>query len=248
LLTSVWAQVQWEKESLELQAPPGKGEVVGVYRCKNMGDKEVRLQVQAACPCLRVELSKNPLPPGESAELKATFIIGDKEGEQNVLLDVQTDGKEARDTTLKLRIKIPELIKLSTKLLSWRIGELRPTKTLDVQAATDLPIKVVKVRAINNACNVTVQLETVEDGKHYRIHVTPDATINKPCVSMIAIATDQPREKPRTYLVYASLRPVLSAPVQSNPPVSTHFQPAEIPGTILENVPATQPVGARGSH
>jgi hypothetical protein len=76
-------------------------------------------------------------------------------------------------------------------------------KPINVKVGLNEPIHVLRAESENN--NVGVQLEEVVAGKQYRLNLSPKSTAELTKVR-IAIVTDYPKDKPKTFYVYAHVK------------------------------------------
>jgi hypothetical protein len=80
---------------------------------------------------------------------------------------------------------------------------LTESKAITLTVGIDEPVHIVRVGSDNPSINV--DLETIEDGKRYRINLFPIST-DDAGMARIKIMTDYPKDKPRTFYVLARVK------------------------------------------
>ena len=78
-------------------------------------------------------------------------------------------------------------MKVSPKLVFWRTGDAPEAKTIEVTVEGTAPVRVKKVTSSDPS--VKVALETVQEGKSYKVVVTPQQTA-APVSSLLSIETE----------------------------------------------------------
>ena len=71
-------------------------------------------------------------------------------------------------------IHIPELVKITPSLVFWKIGEAAEPKALELVVSPGAAMRFTKVTSSDP--RMTAAVESVEDGKKYKIVVTPQQT------------------------------------------------------------------------
>jgi hypothetical protein len=146
-----------------------------VFEFRNAGSKPVTLlDLQTNCDCLDVTADQSAAyAPGASGTIKARFTIGDRSGLYERLITVVTDEATA-PVRLVVRIEVPEIAEFAPRSVSWKLQETAGEKTLELASASGLEINFAEAQPTNDAFGA--RLETVEPGKHYRLHLTPRST------------------------------------------------------------------------
>ena len=82
-------------------------EIVGWYfKYVNVGSKNLLLlNVTASCGCTVPSYSKEPIPPGESGEIKVVFDARGRQGYQNKSVTVETNGNPPT-TVLNIKAEV----------------------------------------------------------------------------------------------------------------------------------------------
>src|SRR5947209_19643906 len=106
---SARAELKWEQTTVELHPTPADKQAIGHFKYQNPGKTPVRFKsVHASCGCTTAQTQKDEVPPGGSAEITATFNIGDRTGTQVKTVPVATDEPTNPKTVLTLRTVSPQ--------------------------------------------------------------------------------------------------------------------------------------------
>jgi hypothetical protein len=204
------AALVWENSEVDLHPSMSDKTAVAHFKYKNSGDKPIKiLQVQPSCGCTTAAPPKDPVAPGASGEIVATFNIGDRFGEQTKTIHVRTDEPKSEGTVLTLKATIPKLLEYTPAFLYWHRGEERAPKTIEVKIG-DFP--VTKLDVTSTDPGVKAESAAVPNEKAFRITVTPEKG-NRPINAALKIQPDFPKEAPKTF--YANVR--VDAPVAAAP-------------------------------
>jgi len=106
------AGLVWEQTIYEAKAKEGAKEERASYRFENKENYPITIKkVQPSCGCTTVELEKKEYKPGEQGTLVAVFTFGNRKGLQEKSILVETDDKAHPQSTLLLRVELPDVIK-----------------------------------------------------------------------------------------------------------------------------------------
>ena len=166
--------LEWESKQIDVTPTLTDTIVHAEYRFKNSGMKKVTIEsVRPTCGCTTVVLEKKEYEPGETGSIGVTFNMGQRTGLQNKPIAVKILG-DIEPVTLSFIVRIPEFLKVAPQFLYWQVGDTPKPKAilLNVEPGTDL--KIGKVWPSDPKFKTT--LETVHEGKDYRIIVQPETT------------------------------------------------------------------------
>jgi len=211
----IHAELKFETPVLDADAALDATSLVREYKFTNAGTKPIKItQADAGCSCLAVEVAagKFTYAPGESGTLRATFEIGNFQGtvEKPILIWLEGDREESPSAKVTLRVHIPVIIALEPKTLKWEQGGSGEMKSIDVTMDYDKPIRINSVTTSNE--NFTAKMVTIEEGKHYKVEVTPRGT-EAGGFTIVRIETDSDVEKQRIQQGFA----VIAAPLKPKP-------------------------------
>lgn len=168
------AALEWASERFESSLRPLQATLQVAFRFRNTGDKPVTIRgVQSNCDCLEAGPDKLTYAPGEAGVITAKFTVGDRYGLYERAITVVTDDSR-EPKRLSVRIEVPEPATASPTVLVWSIGAESAEKTIELRTAAGVQIDFAEVVASNS--DFRVRLATVESGRHYRLHVTPERT------------------------------------------------------------------------
>lgn len=164
-----------------------------------------------------------PLPmtfgPGESGRVVATFVFGDRVGEQTKHIRVhwrEADGTGSDHvTTLTLNVTIPEVLRITPRLLYWSPTDAKEAKTTDITIEEGQSVRLTG--ATSSTADVTVELQPIAapgnpsgEGRRYTLKVTPVVT-DRPTRSVITLTTDNPKIPAARLTLHARLVPARGA-------------------------------------
>ncbi len=203
------APLKFEKSLIEVHAPLDSKTVTEDFKFTNSGDSTVVIrETDAGCSCLSVQVSDGKLSyaPGESGTLRAKFEVGSFQGAVDKQINVWLEGDpdEKPSGTVTMRVHIPQIIAITPRTIKWKVGAEPVTKTVDIDMDYEKPIRVTSVSSSNP--DFTAKLVAVEEGKKYRIEVTPTGTAS-PGLSILRVETDLEIKKHRIQQSFAAISP-----------------------------------------
>ena len=198
-----FADLQWEKKELEFSPAITDTSLKAEFRFTNTGRKPVVIaSVKSSCGCTTAVPDKTTYGPGEQGLITAVFTFGQRSGRQNKQVGVTFKGEPAA-TMLSIIAHLPELVKVSPRLVFWRTGDAPEAKTIEVTVEGKAPVRVKKVTSSDPS--VKVALETVEEGRSYKVVVTPQQTA-APVSSLLSIETEVAPRVQQLFSAYAHVK------------------------------------------
>jgi hypothetical protein len=196
----VSAGLTWSSTKVETAVKGGQESFETVFHFKNTGDKPVKVtSVQTSCGCTTATLAKTTYAPGEAGELKAEIDLRNRSGLQEKEVTVTTDDAPNAPVILALRVTIPEVLELSTRLLVWNHGSKPETKEITLTAGSDV---AVTLRDVVYSPQFTVEQITDSPGRRYRLRITPRST-DSHYRDDILVQYEATVGEPREVLIYA---------------------------------------------
>jgi hypothetical protein len=215
-VSSLFAELVWTQKTGDLNSDGRSPLIEAHFPFKNDGSTPVDVrQVQTSCGCTTVALAQRHYEPGESGEIVAHYVVGDRVGlQKQTILVVTSDNPVA--TTLNLVVHIPELVHVRPTSVTWQLNESNTAKiiTLETIDAKSLPLKDVTVVSSYDA--VTTSVKPVLPGSEYEISVSPKATSNQLFANLTIHCSLG--GQPKTLHTYASVRPTQVTPQTQPPP------------------------------
>lgn len=204
LLQSVaCADLEWEKKDLEFHPAVTDTEVKAEFHFANTGTDPITIaSVEPACGCTTAVLDKTTYQPGEKGRITTVFTLGQRTGLQNKPIRVAIKGQK-EPTILSVIAHLPELVKVSPQFVFWLTGDAPQPKTIDLTVVRDTQIRVGKVTSSDPS--MTVALETVQEGKSYKVVVTPGQT-DTPASALLSIATEVAPNVHQVFNAYAHVK------------------------------------------
>jgi len=143
---------------------------------------------------------KKTYQPGECGSISVTYTFGDDIGWNQKTITVYTDDTAAPKCSLTIKAYIPLFLDVRPGFLYWGGGGLRKSRTVHVKVANDSPIKLV--RAYDPKGLFMVDTRVIKPGREYELTVTPKPGAGN-LESYLILQTDTPRDKPRSFELYA---------------------------------------------
>lgn len=206
---AAFGQLRVAKPDQEIHAKADVREVEVAFEFENAGSEPVTIaRLESSCSCVRVGLKdeKRRYEPGEKGTVEAVFEVGNFSGAVHKMIQGWAEGDAQGSPSLRLglTIHLPVLVAMEPKTLRWDQGGKPETKTIEIRMQADDPIRVKRASALNE--NFALEVETVEEGRHYRLKVTPQSTAEA-ALAVFQIETDCRVERHRTQRAFATIRP-----------------------------------------
>ena len=200
------AGLEFESALIKVDAGLNDKTVTRDFHFTNRGDKAVTIkQADGGCSCLDAQVAGGKLgyAPGESGTIRVVFEVGSFQGtvDKNISVWLDGDPEEKPSTMLTMSVNIPVIIQLEPKSLKWEIGAPATAKVIDVIMNYEKPIHIQAVATSNET--FSTKLITVEEGKRYKIEVTPAKGTDSAALSIVRIETDVDVEKQRVQQGFA---------------------------------------------
>ena len=196
-------ELDWDQTESYAEAAPEDMGATSVFRFTNTGKGVVKIaDVKSSCDCTTTKLDKLEYQPGEQGEIVADFKFGNRQGLQMKTIKVFVDHQD-EPIVLTMKTLIPKVLDIGRTFVFWEQNKEPHTYEIDLKVEIEEPVHVVSVTSDNEL--IEARLEAIEGGKHYKLKVSP-VSLNELVKARIAIQTDFPKEKPRTYYVYAHIK------------------------------------------
>ncbi|MCC6682232.1 MAG: DUF1573 domain-containing protein [Phycisphaeraceae bacterium] len=192
------AQLAWEQREVELDSKLGDEAVEAVFRFTNEGDQPVTItSIKSSCGCATADLEEKVYKPGDSGQVDARFILGDRVGSQSKRIVVRTDSEDSPITTLTIKVDIPEVMRIRPRLVYWRVGEAQDPKTVHIEVMQQEPeVRILHAQTSSDA--ISAKLQTKKDGKSYELILTPNENAGVSNVT-VRLVTDLPQEEEESF-------------------------------------------------
>lgn len=210
--------IEFDSKLRELEADADAKTIAAEFSFTNRGDKPSKIRkYHASCSCMAAMISDGKLEyaPGESGVIRVNFDLGNLSGtvEKNVLVFLDDDPDSRPSVSLVTRIRIPVVVAVEPKTLTWPINGAPGKKTVRITMNHSKPVRVTAVGCSSDI--YTHQLRTIEEGKHYELDVTVKDT-RSPILGVLRIETDCDIPRHRLQQVFAVCR--YPNPGETQPP------------------------------
>lgn len=166
--------LEWKTKQLSVKAAPLQQTIETAFEYTNTGDKTVTiLDIDTSCDCTEATPSAQTIAPGASGRISARFTLGDRQGVYERLIMVTTDDAK-EPVILRVQLDVPEHAVLTPRSVEWKLNGPAWEKAVDIRVADGLELTVTNVLPTSGLFNH--RLETVEAGRHYRLHLAPQST------------------------------------------------------------------------
>ena len=166
--------LDWKTQQLSVKAAPLQKSAETSFEFTNSSTKTVTiLGVDTSCDCLEATPSAQSFAPGASGRISARFTLGDRLGVYERTITVTTD-EATEPVSLHVQLDVPELASLTPRSIDWKLNGEAESRVIDISVADGLELDLSSVQPTNEG--FTSRLETVETGRHYRLHLAPRHT------------------------------------------------------------------------
>lgn len=173
-------------------------EVVGhTFKLKNSGTTNLVISaIRPACGCTAANLTRQTIPPGESAELSTRLTLAGRSGELHKTILVESNDPANPAIKLVLVGKTTEDFEIAPAVLTLRQSSLgqSPTRTVHIKSK-EKPFRISQVIASDPS--IHIRADPMPDGSSYQISATFEKTPSEnPLPSQIIVHTDNSRMPP----------------------------------------------------
>ncbi|MBA3938757.1 MAG: DUF1573 domain-containing protein [Planctomycetes bacterium] len=177
-------------------------QVEAVYAFTNTGAAPVTiLGTSTSCGCTTAALSKAVFQPGESGQITATFVFGDRYGPQRKVVHVATDAPDQRKVDLTLLVELPSGPLLDPPIRYWKVGEALTAKPVTVTVPADSPYRIVAASTHSRLFTMTATVSA--DGRRVDLMITPTQSARAVGMSVDLQAVSGEPVTSRTFQAYA---------------------------------------------
>lgn len=160
----------------------GKDAVEHTFVLRNAGTGDLAIwRVQNTCGCTTTRLQRETIAPGEELPLTASFSLRGRRGPQYQRIFIHSNDPLQPRYELALQAVVQREIDLLPPRLFFKEITGAPLSTLSVRIEnhTPEPVRLVDIELPEDP-RFTVDQETLEPGKTYRLHVTPCPETRRP--------------------------------------------------------------------
>lgn len=166
-----------------------------VWTIRNDGDVDLEISnVRAACGCTNTNLASRVIAPGESTTLSSTLEMPRQMGDVRKSIALSSNDPNARTTVVSFEGRATQAIAVEPHVLAFRDIDENALLTMSAEITSQdgTAFQVEEVSAEQGLFDL--EWETVEQGTHYRVHVTTRPPFEASYVTdRISIKTDHPR-------------------------------------------------------
>jgi len=197
------AALEWKTTTLSIKAVPLQRTAETTFEFTNSGDRPVTItSIDTSCDCTEATPSAKTFAPGASGTLKAHFNLTGAAGTLRRLITVSTDEGQSA-TALTVELEVPEAARLTPRSVEWKLGTATSEAAVEIEVATGIELTIHAIKPTNEA--FTHRLETIEPGRHFRLHLAPkDAT--KPTNAAFRLYAKTATGEELVFSAYANVR------------------------------------------
>lgn len=206
LLAFAWnslahAELAWAQDSLTSTPTLEQTEAVGLFRFTNSSARTIRiLSVHSSCGCTTAVADKQSYAPNEKGVITATFVFGERTGEQEKTITVTTDDADEPAKILTMNVTIPKLLELQPGFVRWDAKEELASKRIEIQLHPEA--KLQKLEATSSNPQMEVKVEALQNGKAYALIVTPKPTI-QPQMAVLRVQATDAKGNVKSFIAHA---------------------------------------------
>lgn len=202
-MTVLAGDLVFQEKVIAVLAKPDQELVVADFSFTAVGEgPAVIKRYDAPCSCLEAQISDGgrlTWSTGESGEVRGLFKVGNFRGTVDKQISIIMSNGNRHDLTV--RMTMPELVKVEPKTLKWEQGAEAEKQAFEITISEEHPLKILEIVATNEE-KFPFELETIEEGKRYKLWVTPSETETRG-FGLLRIATDSAFKKHQSYQAFA---------------------------------------------
>ena len=177
------AQLKWDNPMMFVAASPDEGKAVAHFTFTNAGARPVKITgTKTTCGCTAAVAEQRVFMPKEKGSLSVSFKTLNRNGLYEEPISVFTDDPAMRETVLKLRVLVRDVLQVQPALVFWRADEPLTPKSIHVKVTDGFVVK--QVEANSSDPNLAVRVDTLKAGSEYNVVVTPKSPRMKATVSI----------------------------------------------------------------
>lgn len=163
-----------------------------VFRLRNEGDVTLEIaRARPSCGCAVASISDKMVLPGSNATITAKLNLARRRGKQHKTITIESNDPATPQLTLVMAGTATALVELNPMRVyvrDLRQGDTR-TDAVELVSRAEDPMNVLEVRSSSPL--VTASLETVEEGHHFKIMLSPTNTLPRGLTSgQVTVRTD----------------------------------------------------------
>lgn len=142
-----------------------------VFTLRNEGDLTLEIgRVRPSCGCTVARLSRQQIPPGETAEITTEFSLKGRSGRQRK--NIRVENNDPTNQAFMLYLEGNIITELTIEPPHLYLGQITPTQ-LSTQSVTVTSTKSLVVTGVVSSLTcLEPSVEVLEEGKKYRVNVT----------------------------------------------------------------------------
>ena len=138
---------------------------------ENTGEYPIKIKkISTSCGCTIVKPVKNSYSPKDKGGIEGTYIIGDRIGNQEQEIIIETNDISKRYYKLTLQLHIKQEINSTPRILIWRINEEPISKNVTISSI--VPLKIQSIQATSNDFTIS-NIENKDDNMKFEFYVKP---------------------------------------------------------------------------
>jgi hypothetical protein len=164
------------------------------YTLKNVGDTTLEISnVRPSCGCTVANISERSVPPGGETKVTARLSLQGRMGQQHKSITVESNDPQQPQFTLTMNGLVANTIELRPDRVIF--NQMGPrdvvTQSVELVAAAGTSFKIVSVTP--QTPNFAATVETLQEGTHYRLNVTPQGELPVGALyGSVRVVTDNP--------------------------------------------------------
>jgi putative membrane protein len=194
----------FDTEVFSYKADPSEKQFTATFHIRNEGPKKVTItKLDTSCTCLSVTADRMEMDPGSESTLTAVFDIAKLSGESEKNILVMTDDPDMPRKRLAVEVSVPPIVEISPTIAEWTVGEKLQTREIVFKVLRTEPIRILE--ATSSRRQVSLEMKTIEEGREYRLILTPEAT-DDILLGFVSIKTDCELEQHQRMMAYFAVK------------------------------------------
>ncbi len=210
------SRLQWDAQALELTMGPAADSLSADFAFRNDGPRAIGiLSIETSCGCTTASADKTLYLPGERGTVRVWLRkrLPASIQEERVLLT--TNELDHPSVTLRLKVTVPEPLKITPRLIVWGSGDKTATKTAIIEVPPGQALEIIGIESVPGDFSARTILD--KENRIFLVHVAPRSTARPTAGKFVVLAADRAGNILRLP-VYLRIAPAVAPGKEGGPP------------------------------
>lgn len=196
--------IHWKQEVLKAGAEPDATHHTFEFEFVNRSQEPVRIVAALPhCECTTTYFDPEPVPPGKTGVIEATFHFEHRVGPQKKGISVYLDKFFTGPKNLQFEINLPQYYTMTPESLTW---DPEQAQTVEL-AFPEIDPGQVEIEELPETFPVSASLQSGDGGSTFIIAVTPNPTAPKNLETPLNVRLRTTTDLPRLRSIPVTIKP-----------------------------------------